>query len=87
MVAGTNPTNPSSLLKMTALTNGVSGVTITWQSVSGVTYFLQRGTNLAAPSAFSTIQTGIAGQPGTTSYTDTEATGAGPYFFRVGVQQ
>ncbi len=86
-IAGTDPTNPSSLLKMTALTNGVSGVTITWQSVSGVTYFLQRGNNLAAPSAFSTIQTGIAGQPGTTSYTDTGATGAGPYFFRVGVQQ
>ena len=83
---GTNPTDASSLLKMTTVTNDVSGITITWQSVSGVTYFLQRGTDLGAQPAFSTIQTGIAGQPDTTSYTDTDATGDGPYFYRVGVQ-
>ena len=67
-------------------TNDISGTTITWQSASGITYFLQRGTNLAASPAFSTIQTGIAGQAGTTSYTDTTAVGNGPFFYRVGVQ-
>jgi hypothetical protein len=83
---GTVPTNAASVLKMLAASNTVSGVMVSWQSVTDRTYFLQRSTNLAVTPAFSTVQTNIAGQAGTTSYTDTNATGSGPFLYRVGVQ-
>jgi hypothetical protein len=83
---GTVPTNPASLLKMFAPTNGVSGTTITWQSVSGMNYFIQRGSDLGTQPLFSTIQSNIVGQTGTTSCTDTTATNGSLFLYRVGVQ-
>ena len=51
--------------------------------MAGVNYFLERSTNLGSP--FTPLATGIPGQAGTTAYADTNATGAGPFFYRVGV--
>jgi hypothetical protein len=85
-IAGTSPINASSVLKVLAPSNNVSGMTVTWQSVSGVTYFIQRSSNLVAQPAFFTIRSNIAGQAGTTSWLDTTAIGPGPFFYRVGVQ-
>ena len=66
-----SPTNTTPVLK--------------WQSVSGITYFLQRSTNLET-QLFSTIQSNIAGQANLTTVTDTTAAGLSPLFYRVGVQ-
>ena len=52
--------------------------------MAGVNYFLERSVNVASP--FMLLATNIVGQAGTTSYADTNATGAGRFFYRVGVQ-
>jgi hypothetical protein len=83
-VCGTNPTNALSVLRMVSALPTSTNVTVTWQSVAGVNYFLQRSTNLAAP--FTLLATNILGHVGTTSFGDTNAAGAGPFFYRVGVQ-
>lgn len=87
-IAGLNPTNPASMLAMlspvVATNSGI--VTISWMSVGNRTYYLQRGTNLAAQPAFSSIRSNILGQASTTTFMDTTATNGGPYFYRVGVQ-
>ena len=87
-VAGLNPTNPASVLAMLpTVTTNASGITVRWQSVSGISYNLQRSTNLLAQPPFSTIKTNISGLIGTTSYGDTTATNNVPYFYRVDVQK
>ena len=47
-------------------------------------YSLERSANLAAP--FTLLATNTAGQSGTTSYGGTNATGAGPFFYREGIK-
>jgi len=58
---------------------------VSWQSEAGVNYFLERSTNLTASPAFVPLATNLPGQTGTTSFTDTNAAGTAPFFYRVGV--
>ena len=51
--------------------------------VSDRTYFVQRSSDLAL---FVTVSPDMSGLPGITSYTDTNTTGSGPFFYRVGVR-
>ena len=62
-----------------------TNVTVAWQSVAGVNYFLERSTNLSASPPFTLLAPNLPGQPGTTTYTDTNAAGTSPLFYRMGV--
>lgn len=60
-------------------------MTVSWQSVAEADYFLECSTNLATPPRFAPLATNLPGQPGTATFTDTNAAGAGLFFYRVGV--
>jgi hypothetical protein len=85
-ISGTVPIDSASVLKLFTPSKDAPGVKVSWQSVDGKTYFLQRSSNLVAPPPFSVIQSNIAATGGTTTFTDGTATNVGPYFYRVGVQ-
>jgi hypothetical protein len=85
-VCGTDPTNAASVLQMLPLALSPSGTTVSWQSVADRSYFIQRALDLSATPAFQTLVTNIPGQANTATFTDTNATGPGPFFYRVGVQ-
>ena len=84
----TDPTNALSVLRLLSASRAGTNVTVTWQSVAGVSYFLERSTNVAGPPPiFAPLATSILGQSGLTSYTDTNAAPLAPLFYRVGVGQ
>jgi hypothetical protein len=83
-LCGTDPSDRLSALRLLSAVPAGTNLTVSWQSVAGVNYSLERSANLAA--SFTLLATNIVGQAGTTSYVDTNATGAGPFFYRVGVK-
>lgn len=85
-IAGTDPTDVASALRMLSLSQAANGIAATWSSVTGRTYFLQRATNPAAAPTFSIIQSNLPGQPSTTGFTDTNPPPSSPAYYRVGVQ-
>jgi hypothetical protein len=86
--AGTSPLDSLSALKMLPLSvsNDNASVIVSWQSVSGKTYYVQRSDDLTALPQFFTVQSNIAGQTNVTSYMDTDAIRSKSSFYRVGVQ-
>lgn len=86
--AGTSPTNAASLLRLAAVarTSTSGGLLITWQSVTGKLYSVERATNLLAATPFALLYQHVPGQPGTTVRTDLTATARSPYLYRVRVE-
>ena len=84
-VAGTNPTNTDSALRIISVTSTNGAVAVSWQSITDRSYYLQRATDFGGMFGFATIATNIAGLTNTTAYVDSNAIGSGPFFYRVGV--
>ena len=82
----TDPTNALSVLRLLSASPAGTNVTVSWQSVAGVNYFLERSTNLSATRPSRRWPPNLPGQPGTTSFTDTNAAALAPLFYRVGVK-
>jgi hypothetical protein len=84
-ICGTDPTNSLSVLKMFAPSNTALGLALSWQSAAGRTYDLQQS-DPANPTAFSSINSNIAGQADVTTFLDAGATNIGSRLYRVRVQ-
>jgi hypothetical protein len=82
---GTNPTNAVSTLRMLPLVFNQTNLNVSWFSQQGVTYFLERSTNLSTPLKFMRVATNLLGQTDTTSFIDTNAKSHPTLFYRVGV--
>jgi subtilisin family serine protease len=86
-LAGTNPTNAASGLRLTAVSvTNFNTVALSWPSVAGKNYFLARATNLLA-GFDSVIATNLAATAPTNTATDTPSPAGSAYFYRVGVEQ
>jgi len=72
-------------LRLLSASPAGTNVTVRWQSVAGVSDFLERSTNLAASPPFTLLAPNLPGPPGTTSFTDTNAARLAPLFYRVSV--
>jgi len=81
----TDPTNALSVFRLFSSIQNGTDVVLSWPSVTGASYFLERSSNLAAPSPFSSIATNIVGNDVSTSFVDTNAAVLGPFYYRVGV--
>lgn len=82
---GTNPTNSASVLQLLLPSPTLTNVAVTWLSVPGITYFLERSTNLLGPMNFVLLATNLPGQAMTTTYFDTTVTNRSVLFYRVGI--
>ncbi|MBK7999657.1 MAG: hypothetical protein IPK15_13310 [Verrucomicrobia bacterium] len=85
--SGTAPTNAMSALRLLTPVYVSPSVIVRWQSVSDRNYFIERGTNSGTQPFFLLLRSNILGQASVTTYTDTNAVGRGPVFYRIGVQE
>lgn len=89
-ICGTNPTNAASALRLVSVVRNPTSVAVSWESIYGIYYTLERSTNFCVDFAAQRTNAPLAtvyGQTGTTTFNDTNAPPAGTSFYRVGVKQ
>ena len=86
-IAGTNPTNAASVLRLrlVSATND-NNIVVSWPSVAGKYYWLERSTNLLT-GFNSIVGTNLAATAPTNTLSDTTVLPGKARFYRVGVQQ
>jgi hypothetical protein len=82
--AQTDPLNSSSNLRIVSSSIAGTNFALTWRSVQGVSYVVERGTS---PTAFVPIVRNFPGQDGTTGFVDSQYPFGSVCFYRVGVSQ
>jgi hypothetical protein len=83
--AGTDPTNPLSLLRLLPPVRLGNLVMVTWLSGFGRSYNLEYATDLSAESCFVPLGMNIPGQIGTTSFVHSNGFAPLTVFYRVSV--
>lgn len=83
-VAGTDPTDTASVLKINSISNSVSGFVINWQSIEGKTYSIVTNSSLTSPNPGVAVS-GILGLEGETSVTSSIPS-ADTLFMGIGVE-
>jgi hypothetical protein len=81
----TVPTNELSALRMRSVARTGTDVVISWDSVPGIRYCLERSTNYLGGFAFHALATNLWPQSAIGSYTNTNAAAISPLFYRVTV--
>ena len=76
---------PAWMLTLDIVQDLTPGPLLCWPSMPQQPYFIDRSTNLGRQPVFSLLCSNIIGNAGYTTFKDTNATGPGPWFYRVGV--
>jgi hypothetical protein len=82
-VCSTNPTNRLSILQMLSATRTNSGWRISWRSVAGVNYIMEKALGDEPSPKFFVLATNLQGSEGVTAYVDANNLSSTPVFFRV----
>ena len=87
--AGTDPRDAASLLRLLPPARRGAHVAVSWPSVPGRSYRLEQSADLGSVPHFTELAPNLAGaaHTNTTSFTHTNATGGGPWFYRVAVEE